>query len=93
VRKRNSKSKSGTDWAKVDAMPDDAIDYSEIPELDADFFKNAVWKMPDPKASITLRVDRDVLEWFKQQGPRYQTRINALMRAYMESQIAALKER
>jgi len=72
-------------------MSDDEIDYSEIPEQGPDFFKNAVWRMPDPKASITLRVDRDVLDWFNQQGPRYQTRINALMRAYMESQISSSK--
>jgi uncharacterized protein (DUF4415 family) len=38
-----------------------------------------------PKASISLRVDADVLEWFKSQGPGYQTRINAILRAYKEA--------
>ena len=37
-----------------------------------------------PKASISLRVDADVLEWFKAQGPGYQTRINAVLRAFKE---------
>jgi uncharacterized protein (DUF4415 family) len=37
------------------------------------------------KAQLTLRLDSDVLEWFKQQGRGYQTRINALLRAYMEA--------
>ena len=37
-----------------------------------------------PKAVISLRVDADVLDWFKAQGPGYQTRINALLRAYKE---------
>jgi uncharacterized protein (DUF4415 family) len=37
-----------------------------------------------PKAAISLRVDADVLEWFKAQGPGYQTRINAILRAYKE---------
>jgi uncharacterized protein (DUF4415 family) len=62
------------------------IDYSEIPELGDDFFKNAVLRMPEPKAPVTLRLDRDVLDWFKKQGPRYQTRINALLKAYIEAQ-------
>jgi uncharacterized protein (DUF4415 family) len=36
------------------------------------------------KAQLTIRVDSDVLEWYKKQGPGYQTRINALLRAYMQ---------
>jgi uncharacterized protein (DUF4415 family) len=41
--------------------------------------------MPEPKAQITLRVDRDVLEFFKKQGERYQTRMHAVLRAYMQA--------
>lgn len=40
-----------------------------------------------PKTSISLRVDRDVLEWFKAQGPGYQTRINSVLRAYRDASI------
>jgi uncharacterized protein (DUF4415 family) len=93
VNKRNSKIKSRTDWVKVDAMTDDEIDYSEIPELGPDFFQNAVLRMPESKVSITVRVDKDVLDWFKQQGAGYQTRINALMRAYMEAQGSSARKR
>lgn len=57
----------------------------EGPELDADFWKNAVLKEPEPKKSISLRVDRDVLDWFRSQGEGYQTRMNAVLRSYMES--------
>jgi len=85
VSKQNLKKQSRTDWARVDALRDQEIDYSEIPELGDDFFKSAVLRMPEPKALVTLRLDRDVLEWFKKQGPRYQTRINALLRAYVEA--------
>ncbi len=85
MSKRNLKQKSKTNWAKVDAMSDEDIDYSDIPEQDNDFFKNAVIVMPQTKAIITLRIDRDVLEWLKKQGHGYQTRINALLRAYMNS--------
>jgi uncharacterized protein (DUF4415 family) len=80
------KRKSRTDWAAVDAMTDDEIDYSEIPELDEEFFRTAVVLIPPSKASVTLRLDRDVLNWFKEQGAGYQTRINALLRAYMVAQ-------
>lgn len=85
MSKKPLKRQSKTNWARLDALKDQDIDYSEIPELDDDFFKNAVLRMPEPKAIVTLRLDRDVLEWLKKQGPRYQTRINALLRAYMEA--------
>lgn len=85
MSKQNLKKQSRTDWARVDALREQEIDYSEIPELGDDFFKSAVLRMPEPKALVTLRLDRDVLEWFKKQGPRYQTRINALLRAYIEA--------
>ena len=85
MSKQNLKKQSRTGWARVDALREQEIDYSEIPELGDDFFKSAVLRMPEPKALVTLRLDRDVLEWFKKQGPRYQTRINALLRAYVEA--------
>ncbi len=86
VSKRDSIKPSQTDWARVDAMRDNEIDYTEIPEQGEDFFQQAVLRMPVPKVSVTLRLDRDILEWFKSQGRGYQTRINALLRAYMEAQ-------
>lgn len=51
---------------------------------DAEFFKNADIAMPQPKVQVTIRLDPDVLEWFKSQGKGYQTRINAILRAYMQ---------
>lgn len=85
MSKVNLKRKSKTDWNRVDTLDDRAIDYSEIPELDNAFFEKAVLKMPEPKTLVTIRLDRDILEWFKKQGPKYQTRINALLRAYVEA--------
>ncbi len=85
MSKPNLKKQSRTNWARIDALKDQEIDYSEIPELGDDFFKSAVLRIPEPKTLVTLRLDRDVLEWFKKQGPRYQTRINALLRAYVEA--------
>ena len=44
-------------------------------------------KMQPAKASISLRVDQDVLEWFKAQGAGYQTRINAVLKAYRDASV------
>lgn len=65
-------------------MKDEQIDTSDIAELDDAFFKKAKLHLPSKKP-ITIRVDDDVLEWFKSQGKGYQTRINQLMRRYMET--------
>ena len=80
------KNTSLTDWERVDALTDDEIDTSDIPPLDDDFFANAELVMPEPKQVITIRVDKDVVEWFKSQGKGYQTRMNAVLRMYMERQ-------
>ena len=81
-----SKNTSQTDWERVDALTDDEIDTSDIPPLDDDFFANAELRMPEPKQAITIRVDKEVLDWFKSQGKGYQTRMNAVLRMYMEGQ-------
>ena len=75
---------SKTDWQRLSRMRDQDIDTSDIPELDEAFFRQAEIRIP-AKQSVTLRVDTDVLEWFKSQGKGYQTRINNLLRQYMES--------
>ncbi len=78
-----------TDWARVDALTDEDIaaairdDPDAAPELDAEWFASATLVMPTPKAQISIRLDRDVLEHFRRY-PRYQTRINAILRAAME---------
>ncbi len=58
-------------------------------ELDEDFWRNARVVMPDDKGKtpVSLRVDTEVVEWFKQQGKKgYLTRMNAVLRAYVETQ-------
>lgn len=77
---------SGTDLKRIDAMHDEDIDTSDIPALDEEFFKRAAIRMPERKLSITLRVDKEVLEWFKSQGKGYQSRMNAVLKAYMKAQ-------
>jgi uncharacterized protein (DUF4415 family) len=55
----------------------------ELADLPEDFWERAALVDPVPKQPISLRVDVDVLEWFKAQGPRYQSRMNAVLRSYM----------
>ena len=76
--------RSKTDWKRMAAMKDEDIDTSDIPELDEDFFRQAEIRLP-PKQPVTIRLDADVLEWFKANGRGYQTRINKLLRSYMEA--------
>jgi uncharacterized protein (DUF4415 family) len=78
--------RSGTksDLKKVDRVREEQIDYSEIPELDDAVFAQPLVEWPPKKETITMRVDSDVLGWFKQQGSGYQTRMNLVLRHYME---------
>jgi len=55
----------------------------ELANLPDDFWAEASVAEPVGKQAISLRVDADVLDWFKSQGPRYQSRINAVLRSYM----------
>ena len=87
MSKRSTSKRSKTDWKRVDAMRDEDIDFSDNPEWTPEMFAKAVvrigFKPVPPKAQITLRLDADVLEWFRAQGAGYQTQINGLLRAYM----------
>lgn len=77
--------KSQTDWARIDAMTDDEIDTSDIPELDDEFFAKAELRMPKNKTSVMLSVDSEVLEWFEDQGSEFQYRINAALKIYADA--------
>jgi len=93
MNKKLTSKKSETDWARIDAMSDDDIDYSDIPRTTPDFWANAIvrkgLKPVIRKNQLTLRIDQDVIEFFKQEGRGYQTKINQLLRAYMEAHRAA----
>jgi uncharacterized protein (DUF4415 family) len=61
-------------------------DAPEAESLGADFWKSARVVMPTGKTSVHLRVDRDIVEWFKTRGKGHLTRMNAVLRAYVDSQ-------
>ena len=83
--------KSKTDWARLKRGGKSAPLAGEHPEADVRHIVRGVVRrglQPLPsKVSISLRVDQDVLEWFKDQGPGYQTRINAVLRAFRDASV------
>lgn len=89
--KQARKMKGETDWARLDAMTDEEIEHAAAndpdnpPWTDEDWANaRVVW--PQGKAPVTLRLDKDIIAWFKQRGRGYQTRINAVLRAFVEAQ-------
>ena len=89
TRRWGDRRKGKTDWARVDAMTDKEVeaaiasdpDWAEFKDLD---WSDAVLVMPPKKKAISIRVDEDVLDYFKSQGDGYQRRINAVLRSYMQ---------
>ena len=71
-----------TDWAKIDAMTDDELDYSDSPGITEEFFKIAFIRKPTHKKAVSLRIDEDIIEFFKKHSDKYQTKINDVLRAY-----------
>ena len=82
MRKRPKTPK--TDWAMVGAMTDDEIDYTDIPEATEEIFAIMTAREPE-KVKINLSLNREVIDFFKQQGSKYQTRINDVLVAVVQS--------
>lgn len=70
---------------EIKAIPDEKIDFSDIPELDTEFWQNAKWVEADKTLPLTIRVKESVLEFFKAGGKGYQTRINAVLESYVRA--------
>lgn len=81
--KDTPRSRARTVVDRLRQEPDETIDYADIPPLGEDFFRAAEWLMPAGKSEVSLRLDKDVLDFFRRSGKGYQSRINAVLRAYM----------
>lgn len=84
---RDSPSRGRTDWAAFDALTDEQIEASiaNDPDWSDDWnWGDAVLVIPPKKKAISIRVDEDVLDYFKHEGAGYQRRINAVLRSYMQ---------
>jgi uncharacterized protein (DUF4415 family) len=86
MNNKSISSKSETDWARLDAMTDADIDLSDCPEVTPSMFAGAVVRKPqNERASVTLTIDRDVLEWFKAQGDRADLQMALALKIYAEA--------
>ena len=88
-----ARGESRTDWTKVDAMTEEELEASIAADPD-DIHEELDWStaikgLPPFKKHINIRIDGDVLDWFKATGKGYQTRINNVLRAYVESRRAS----
>ena len=84
-------SKSQTDWERLDAITDEDIDFSDCPEITPEMFAKAVVRRaPKSQATITLKVDQDVLTWFKSQGDSSERQMAMALKIYAEANKAYL---
>jgi uncharacterized protein (DUF4415 family) len=77
-----------TDYARLDAMTDEEIEAGAADDGAEFDWANAEVGIPGPKQQLTVRLDTDVVDWFKGQGRGYQTRINAVLRRFVDAQRA-----
>jgi uncharacterized protein (DUF4415 family) len=89
MKPTSTSSKSKTDWARLQDAKNVAAPSAEHPEADVKHIVRGIVRrglQPAPsKSLVSLRVDQDVLQWFKSQGSGYQTRINAVLRAFRDA--------
>ena len=87
LEEKRRRGKTKTDWARVDALTEEeleaSIDFEEEGEID---WGTMTIGNPQPKQQLTMRFDGDIIAWFKEQGPGYQTRMNAVLRSYVEAE-------
>lgn len=91
AKRKSTSMKSKTDWALLESKQAASNVSEDHPEADVRHIVRGIvrrgLKPLPPKESISLRVDQDVLEWFKAQGPGYQTRINSVLRAFRDASV------
>jgi uncharacterized protein (DUF4415 family) len=91
VKKKSTSLQSKTDWSQLQSKTGNVRLDAEHPEAEVRHIMRGVvrrgLKPQLPKTSISLRVEQDVLEWFKAQGPGYQTKINAVLRAFRDASV------
>ena len=81
---------SRTNWAALEAMTDEEIDYSDIPPLTEEFFDKATLRIPANLAHSLVQIDPEVLKWFQSHGTEYQDSINSVLRRYIETNDSSL---
>jgi uncharacterized protein (DUF4415 family) len=83
--KHPAKSKSKTNWEKLNRATDEDINYTDNPATTENFWRDAEVIMPPHKVHLSLRLDDEIVAFFKKQGARYQTKINAVLKSYVKA--------
>jgi len=74
-----------TNLVHLDSLTDETIDASETPPLSDDFLEQATWRTPESTVEVTVKIEADVLAWFKAQGTDYEQRLSAALRLYTDA--------
>ncbi|HET6569058.1 MAG TPA: BrnA antitoxin family protein [Rhodothermales bacterium] len=96
IAERIARGEDGTDWNRIENLTEEEIERRALEEnselgIPDDWYKNAV-PISSVKDRISIRLDHDVLEWFRGHYDRYQTQINAVLRSYMDAHVAERKQ-
>ena len=91
IQEMIARGESQTDWARVDAMTDEDIERAMRDDPDWKDFMDIDWSkarmvIPDKKKAISIRLDPDIIDFFQATGKGYQTRINAVLRHFVDEQ-------
>ncbi len=90
LRQKRERGETQTDWARVDAMTEEELEAAIASDPDEAGWEydwdNIIIGFPKPKRQLTVSLDGDIIEWFKATGKGYQTRMNAVLRSYVEAQ-------
>ena len=90
LRAMRAQGETKTDWERLENMTEEELEAAiagdpDWRDIDPNWFENAKLVYLGPKKQLTLRVNADVVEWFRARGEGYQTRMNAALRAYMDA--------
>lgn len=84
MNENDLKNFSRTNWAALEAMSDEDIDYSDIPPLSEEFFDRVTLRIPADQAKNLVCVEPEVKQWFESQGEQAQSLINQVLRSYID---------
>ena len=82
---KNSIDTSRTDWTALESLSDEDIDYSDIPPLTDEFFERAILRIPAAQAGNLIKLEPDVMKWFRSRTEQSTELVNTVLRQYIEN--------
>ena len=91
MKKSTTSKRSGTDFKRLDAMRDEDIDFSDIPEITSEMLARSVVRpglsVTHPREKFTVKLDRDLAKWYRDMGADSNVIINFVLRRYMQEEL------